>query len=113
MTWTSELTSVGKWRSPRVGLDCLRAQGAWIFLPRWVEFQLSLDGDVWMDGGRGEPSQERNPETGVARTLVQVPPDIGPIRFIKVRGANFGPLPEWHPGAGEAAWLFVDEVVVE
>jgi len=34
-------------------------------------------------------------------------------RFIKVNAANFGVCPLWHRGAGDAAWLFVDEVVVE
>ena len=25
---------------------------------------------------------------------------------------NFGKLPQWHPAAGNPAWLFVDEVYV-
>jgi len=26
---------------------------------------------------------------------------------------NIKTLPDWHPGAGEKAWIFVDEVIVE
>jgi hypothetical protein len=35
------------------------------------------------------------------------------LRFLRVQARNFGPLPDWHPGAGEPAWLFVDEIVAE
>ena len=97
----------------KVGLDCLSSQGAWIFLPFWVGVQLSVDGADWIEAGSVELPRERNPEIGVARVQVEVDSDIGPVRFIRVRAGNMGPLPEWHPGAGEAAWLFVDELVVE
>ena len=44
---------------------------------------------------------------------IEVDSDLGPVRYLRVRAGNFGLLPDWHAGAGEAAWLFVDEVVVE
>jgi hypothetical protein len=34
-------------------------------------------------------------------------------RFVKVKAINFGKLPDWHPGKGEPAWLFVDEIVAK
>jgi hexosaminidase len=34
-------------------------------------------------------------------------------RFMRVRAANPGPLPAWHPGAGGKAWVFLDEVVIK
>ncbi len=33
-------------------------------------------------------------------------------RYVRVHVATFGTLPEWHVGAGEAAWFFTDEVIV-
>jgi hypothetical protein len=33
-------------------------------------------------------------------------------RFVRVH-ARPQVLPEWHPGAGEGAWIFVDEIVIE
>ena len=33
------------------------------------------------------------------------------IRYIKVHAKSMGTIPEWHDGAGEAAWIFVDEIV--
>lgn len=34
-------------------------------------------------------------------------------RYIKVRAKSMGLCPPWHHGAGGAAWLFADEVIVE
>jgi hypothetical protein len=35
------------------------------------------------------------------------------VRYLRVVASNTEPLPEWHPGAGETGWIFVDEIVVE
>ena len=34
-------------------------------------------------------------------------------RFVKVLAVNIGKCPEWHSGAGEPAWLFADEIIIE
>jgi hypothetical protein len=34
-------------------------------------------------------------------------------RYVAVRVARYGPLPDWHPGHGEEAWFFTDEIVVD
>ena len=104
----------------RVGIHCLRAQEAWIFLPRWVEVAVSEDGKEWATVGRVELPLENDPETAAERIEVEVPkgagvegPAIGAVRLLRVHARNRGPLPDWHPGAPEKAWLFVDEIVVE
>ncbi|MGD2122277.1 MAG: sulfatase-like hydrolase/transferase [Gemmatimonadota bacterium] len=98
-----------------VGVDCLRAQEPWIFLPRWVEIALSADGREWVTAGRTEVPRERNGDKAAVRVEVTLP-DLGPgedrTRFVRVRARNHGPLPDWHPGTPENAWLFVDEIVV-
>ena len=35
------------------------------------------------------------------------------VKFIRVRVESYGTLPEWHPNAGEKAWIMVDEVEVK
>jgi hypothetical protein len=100
-------------RVERIGLDCLQTQGAWIFLPRWVEFAYSADGEFWEVLGRVEIPGERSDERESRLISLDVPRTVGPIRYVRVSAGNQGPLPEWHPGAGEEAWLFVDEIVVE
>jgi hypothetical protein len=40
--------------------------------------------------------------------------DISPVnaRYVRLRAKNLGICPEWHKGAGNKAWLFVDEITV-
>jgi hypothetical protein len=99
----------------RVAVDCLQAQGPWIFLPRWVEVALSTDGGEWATAGRTEVPLERDDEKDWARVEVAVPPGLGSraVRFVRVHAKNRGPLPDWHPGSPENTWLFVDEILVE
>jgi hypothetical protein len=97
----------------RVGLDCLRSQGAWIFYPRWIDVRGSEDGERWLEMGRVEVPRERIEEPQSRIIEVSAPEGFPRVRFLRVRAGNHGPLPTWHPGAGEDAWLFVDEILVE
>jgi hypothetical protein len=56
---------------------------------------------------------ERSDEEASGRFGLDVPEGTGPARYVRVRARNRGLLPDWHPAAGEYAWLFVDEIVVE
>jgi hexosaminidase len=99
----------------RVGVDCLRAQGPWIFLPRWVEVALSEDGQRWVSAGRTEVPLENNAGKAAVRVEVEVPTELAAskVRYLRVLARNRGQLPDWHPGSPDPAWLFVDEIVVE
>jgi arylsulfatase len=97
----------------RISLDCLRSQGAWIFYPVWVEVRVSANGREWQRLGRVDVPGERSDEKESGRFGLGVPEGTGPARYVRVRARNRGLLPDWHPAAGEYAWLFVDEVVVE
>jgi hypothetical protein len=32
---------------------------------------------------------------------------------VKIIARNYGPIPNWHPGAGGKAWTFADEIIIE
>jgi hypothetical protein len=34
-------------------------------------------------------------------------------RYVKVKARNFGPIPEWHPGAGYPSFIFIDEITIQ
>ncbi len=34
-------------------------------------------------------------------------------KFVRIKLESQGTLPDWHPYAGQKAWLMVDEVTVE
>jgi arylsulfatase len=99
----------------RVGVDCLEVQDPWIFLPREVEAWASADGEGWETLGRVEIPLVREQRRSTRRITVEASGGLegSVFRFLRVRARNLGPLPEWHPGAGEPAWLFVDEIIVE
>ena len=99
----------------RIGLDCLQNQVAWIFFPRWVEFAVSADGQRWETVGRVEVELEVDQATASRMVEAEVNSEMQstPVRYVRVRARNLGTVPDWHPGAGGEAWLFVDEIVVE
>ena len=35
------------------------------------------------------------------------------MRGMSIQARNIGKCPEWHSGAGEPAWLFADEIIIE
>jgi hypothetical protein len=97
----------------RISLDCLRSQEAWIFFPVWVEIRVSVNGREWQRLGRVDVPGERSEDKASSRFGLEVPEGTGPARYLRVRARNRGLLPDWHPAAGEYAWLFVDEIIVE
>ena len=34
-------------------------------------------------------------------------------KYFKITLENYGKLPDWHISAGEQAWLFVDEIIIQ
>ena len=119
--WTGDMVAVVELDKEKmisvVGLNCLENMRSWIFFPKSVKVEYSLDGKSWKPYGEVQnttfqPVQSRQEESvthffGVVK--------INPIRakYIKVTGINFGKLPDWHISAGEQAWLFVTEITVE
>ncbi len=95
-------------------IECnfMSAGGAWIFSPVKVEFFGSKDGKKYnfIKAIPQEAAMEDNKQhfkkfiTDVKNTN---------IRYVKIRAQNIGICPEWHPGAGGKAWLFIDEIIIK
>jgi hypothetical protein len=34
------------------------------------------------------------------------------VKYIKIIATPVGKLPAWHPGKGDKAWIFIDEILV-
>ena len=90
----------------RVALDALIDEGSWIHFPKAVEIFISDDGNQFKSIFRNE-----NPDAK-SRTI-KLPIGRQQARFVKVVAENAGLIPDGKPGAGNPAWLFVDEIVVE
>jgi alpha-L-fucosidase len=89
----------------------LQEQGAWIFLPSEVKFFVSGDGVNWTSAGESKNTIEQT-EQVLVKDFAGVNGNAK-SRFVKIVGKNIGVCPSWHPGAGDKAWLFVDELIVE
>lgn len=95
-----------------VSLGCLQDNNSWIFFPTMVEYSFSNDSTTWSSPIIVTNTvSAKDPEAALQEFRAKVN-DIR-ARFIRVHAANVGRCPSWHKGAGEQAWLFVDEITVE
>jgi len=85
---------------------------SWILLPRGFTVWLSDDGAAWRPAGTAASDQGPQRMDPFLYTLAVTAPPGSTARWIRVRAANPGPLPAWHPGAGKPSWIFCDEVRV-
>ena len=98
-----------------VGLDCLENMRSWIFFPKNVKVEYSLDGQSWKAYGEVINTQYAaiHARQEEYNTHIFTVSGTARAKYIKVTAMNYGPLPDWHVSAGEKAWIFVDEIIVK
>lgn len=95
----------------KVSPNFLQDIRSWICFPTEIRFEISDDGKKFV-------------EAGVVKTNMNIESKILEIkefglnlnaetRYIKIKARNYGRLPEWHPGAGDPSFIFIDEIVIE
>jgi len=82
----------------------------WIFLPTTVEFFTSDDGNNYQSVKKVTVVSD-GAANSIVNALAEIPSTQS--RFIRVVATSAGKIPEGFEGAGQDAWLFADEVVVE
>ena len=96
----------------RITSSYLEDVSSWIFGPRAVTYSFSDKGEVYITLA-DLPGKSRDDDPKVAiRTFSSDFQDVE-ARYIKVTAANIGHCPPGHAGAGQKAWLFADEIIVE
>jgi predicted alpha-1,2-mannosidase len=107
------IVDLGKTQNIRsISTGFLQDVNAWIFMPQQVDFYTSVDGRSWRLIANVETPVEATdwePQT----TDFTAKTDGAKARYIKVVGHNIGQCPAWHKGAGDPAWIFADEIVIE
>ena len=89
----------------------LQSVGAWIWMPRVMEVNLSDDGRHFRPFATADHAvDERHMDVVIQELTVSAAPDRA--RYVRVRARSMGVCPAWHPGAGGAAWVFADEIRV-
>ena len=89
----------------------LQNQSAWIFFPTEVEFEISTNGFDFSSVKRVQHKTEISPGHEVIDFSHVFSQEKA--RFVKVKAKNITICPDWHPGAGGEAWIFLDEIVVK
>ena len=87
----------------------------WVIWPKGVFVCFSKDGKEFTDWQLAELPDFDAPDKmhGFGRIEARAHANIKQAKFVRVKVVNQGTLPEWHPYAGQKAWIMVDEVVIE
>jgi hypothetical protein len=95
----------------KAGAGFLQDAGSWIWMPRRVDVELSVDGKTFeLVASIANETPEREGGTVTKDFVKTIPPQSA--RYLRIRAVNFGKIPSWHPGVGGDAWIFVDEISV-
>ena len=93
-----------------VSIGLLHNPGNWIFMPSAVDIKLSEDGINFFDSEGIAPDIITPSEPrAILYSVVNIQKKA---RYIHIIAKNIGDCPKGHPGEGNKAWLFVDEVLV-
>jgi hypothetical protein len=96
-----------------VTMGFLQDTGSWIFMPRRITVQASEDGGTFQQVGIAENVVAADERRATVRDFVVKPATPIRARHLKIHVVTYGRLPSWHPGAGEDAWFFTDEIVLK
>ena len=88
---------------------------SWVVWPKgaWVAF--SKDGKTYSEWQMAELPvfNKPDPMTSLGRIEARARVNEKNVKFLKIKVENQGTLPNWHPNAGEKAWIMVDEINLE
>lgn len=87
----------------------------WVVWPKSVWVSFSKDGKEFTDWQPAELPVFDRPDKmqGFGRVEARARVNEKQAKFVRVKVENYGTLPEWHPYAGQKAWIMVDEVAIE
>ncbi|MDX9758673.1 MAG: family 20 glycosylhydrolase [Bacteroidota bacterium] len=89
----------------------LQYQPAWIFMPRQVSFSVSRDGQRYTDVATIANEASDRDGHACTRDFRATTARVS-ARYVRLRAETIGVCPDWHPGAGGKAWIFIDEFIV-
>ena len=85
---------------------------SWIWLPVDVVVEVSTDGGSFRQIAR-IANDVRPESTDVAIRDLTETFEPTEARYVRIRAKSFGTIPDWHPGHGDCAFIFVDEILIE
>ncbi|OLY92977.1 hexosaminidase [Cnuella takakiae] len=92
-----------------VRLHTLFASGSWIYPPQEMEVQVSTDGKTYQRMGSARELLAKDPVKGYLGVVIDAPVQA---RFVRVKAQAVQKIAEHMAGAGQKAWMFLDEIEV-
>ncbi len=119
--WGKDLVAVVDLGKPqmisKLGAGFLQEAGSWIWMPRTVSFELSLDGQNFVPvlSIPNDVPDGSDPSVNVGTLAKDFVKNITrqEARYVRMTAVNYGKIPAWHPGHGGDAWIFADEIIIE
>lgn len=94
-----------------IEMNFLRNQASWIFLPKSIHIYSGNNAsDMKLMTAEEFASSEKDLSVDIHTNCIEANFEA---RYIRILVSSMGSCPEWHPGYGEKAWLFIDEIVVK
>ncbi len=84
---------------------------SWIWMPTEVEYFVSDDGKNFRSVGKVKNEVPQDADGAFIQEM-EVRPRTS-ARYVKMVAKTIGTCPEGHVGAGQKAWIFCDELVIE
>ena len=77
------------------------------FLPSELEFLISVDGRNFKKIG-SKKYELRPRSASINKSDIKFDQEM---QYLMIKAKNIGICPDWHIGAGNKSWLFIDEVI--
>lgn len=98
----------------KIAFNCLQDTRSWILFPKEVKVWGSTNGKKYTYLGNSvNLISDSTTDKPIIQRLQIKPGSKKKYRYLKITAVNYGKLPDWHPGKGFDAFIFVDEIVVE
>jgi len=92
----------------KVTMDVFNGEGSWIYPPISIEVYVSNDNITFMSVKKVSAQ-----EIIQAGNVIEMNIGEQTTRYVKIIAESAGNVPDGKPGAGNNAWLFVDEIIIE
>lgn len=96
----------------KIGTGFLQDENSWIFMPEKVVFEGSMDGINYHVIGVVDNKISPKETGGIVKDFELTGLNTT-IKYLKVKAFSLGNCPDWHKGAGNPCWIFVDEIWTE
>lgn len=98
-------------KTDEILLSTLTSAGAWIMPPASIKGMFSVDGQEFTDGPVLDVTAQKQTDPS-GKVYYSISTSGEKCRFIRLVVQPLEKLPEWHPGKGNAGWVFLDEIII-